>query len=78
MTATLLPTHRRHRSSTAKTEAPNDEDVNNNGQGMVIIMVDVVIVAALCCRPPLANDSYQLTVLPPPLSLQRGKDKGAG
>ena len=30
----------------AKTEEPDDKDVNNNGRWMVIVMVDVVVVAA--------------------------------
>jgi hypothetical protein len=47
---------------------------------MVVVMVDVMLLqeAPLLLPPPLADNRYHLAVLPPPSSLQRGKDKGAG
>jgi len=44
-TATPLPSHRRRQSSAAKTTAPDDKNVNDDGRGMAVVMVDVVVVA---------------------------------
>jgi hypothetical protein len=55
-TATLLPSHRRCRSNATKTEVPDDEDVNDYRQVMVVDMVDVIVVAASAVAvavPPL-------------------------
>jgi hypothetical protein len=62
--ATPLPSHRRCQSSTAKTEVPNDEDINNDRQGMVVAMVDVVLIAARAVAvavPPLPTTATTLT-----------------
>jgi hypothetical protein len=62
-TATLLPSPRHCQSSAAKTEAPDDKDVNDDRQGMVVVMVDVVIVAAstvAVAAPPLPTTATTL------------------
>ena len=69
--APLLPSRRsRHHSITAKTKAPDDDNVPNNGVGMVVVVVAVsgtiVFVPVDCCPPRLVDDLYPVAI-PPPL-----------
>ncbi len=55
---------RRCQSSAAKTEAPDDEDVNNDRRGMVVVMVNVVVIAANAVAVALPRLPTTATTLP--------------
>ena len=72
-TATTLPScHRHHRYSAAKTKAPDDDDVCDDGLGMVVIIFAasgaIAFVPVDRCPPRLVDDRYPVAV-PPPLSI---------
>jgi hypothetical protein len=68
-----LPSHcsRRH-SITAKTKAPDDDDIHDIGVGMVVVVVAVSGTIAFVpvdrCPPRLVDNRYPVAV-PPPLSI---------
>jgi hypothetical protein len=69
--APLLPSRRSCRHSIAmKTKAPDDDNVCNNGVGMVVVVVaasgTITSVPVDRCPPHLVNDCYPIAV-PPPL-----------
>jgi hypothetical protein len=69
--APLLPSRRSRRHSiAAKTKAPDDDDVHDNGVGMVVVVVAVSGTIAFVpvdrCPPRLVNNRYPVAV-PPPL-----------
>jgi hypothetical protein len=68
--APLLPSCRsRCHSIAAKTKAPDDDDVRDNGVGMVVIVVaasgTIAFVPVNCCPPRLVDDRYPIAVSPP-------------
>jgi hypothetical protein len=70
--APLLPSCRsRHHSIAAKTKAPDDDEVRDDGVGMVVVVVTasgtIAFVPVDCCPPRLVDDRYPVAV--PPLSL---------
>jgi hypothetical protein len=68
----LLSRHSRHHFIAAKTKVPDDDDVCNNGVGMVVIVIAVsgtiVFVPVDCCPPRLVNNRYPIAI-PPLLSI---------
>jgi hypothetical protein len=69
--APSLPSCRSHRHSiAAKTKAPDDDDIRDNGVGMVVVVVAVSDTIAFDpvdrCPPRLVDDCYPVTI-PPPL-----------
>jgi hypothetical protein len=65
--ASLLPSNRSHcHSITAKTKAPDDDDVCNDGVGMVVIIVaasgTIAFVPVDHCHPCLVDDRYPIAV----------------
>ncbi len=65
--APLLPAQRsHHRSIPAKTKAPDDDDVCNNGVGMVVIVVaasgTIAFVPVNHCPSCLVDDHYPVAV----------------
>ena len=69
--APLLPSRRSRRHSiAAKTKAPDDDDLHNNGVGMVILVIaasgTIAFVPVDRCPPCLVDDRYPFAV-PPPL-----------
>jgi hypothetical protein len=69
----LLPSRRSRRHSiAAKTKAPDDDDVRDDGVGMVVVIVaasgTIAFVPVDRCPPRLVNDRY-LVAVPPPLSI---------
>jgi hypothetical protein len=71
--APLLPSHRSRRHSiAAKTKAPDDDNVRDDGVGMVVIVVaargTITFIPVDCCPPRLANYRYPV-VVPPLLSI---------
>jgi hypothetical protein len=69
--APLLPSHHsRCHSIAAKAKVPDDEDVHDNGVGMVVVVVvasgTIAFIPVDRCPPPLVNDRYPVAV-PPPL-----------
>jgi hypothetical protein len=55
-----------------KMKAPDDDDVHNNGVGMVVVVVTVSGTIAFVpvdrCPPHLVNNRYPVAI-PPPLSI---------
>jgi hypothetical protein len=69
--APLLPSRRsRCHSIAAKTKAPYDDDVHDNGVGMVVVAVaasgTIAFVPVDRCPPRLVNNCYPVAVPPPP------------
>jgi hypothetical protein len=67
-----LPSRRnRYHSIAAKTKAPDDDDVRDNGVGMVAIVVaasgTIAFIPVKCCLPCLVNDCYPVAISPPSL-----------
>ncbi len=65
--APLLPSCRSRRHSiAAKTKAPDDDNVRNNGVGMVVIVVaasgTIAFVPVHRCPPRLVDDYYPIAV----------------
>jgi hypothetical protein len=62
---------RRH-SIAAKTKAPDDDDVGDDGVGMVVVVVaasGTIAFVSVDHRPPrLVNNRYPVAI-PPPLSI---------
>jgi hypothetical protein len=71
--APLLPSHRsRNHSIAAKTKAPDDDDVHDNGVvGMVVVVVaasgTIAFVPVDRCPPRLVGNHYPIAVPPPSL-----------
>jgi hypothetical protein len=70
--APLLPSRRSHCYSIAvKTKAPDEDDVHDDGVGMVVVVIEasgtITVVPVDCCPPHLVNDRYP--VVAPPLLL---------
>ncbi len=68
-----LPSRRSRRHSiAAKTKAPDDDKVRNDGVGMVVVVVaasgTIAFVPVDRCSPRLVDDRYPATV-PPPSSI---------
>jgi hypothetical protein len=65
----LQSRHSRRHSITAKTKAPDDDDVRNNGVGMVVIVVagsgTIAFVHVDHCPPRLVNNRYPVAISPP-------------
>jgi hypothetical protein len=71
--APLLPSRRSRRHSIAvKTKAPDDEDVRDDGVGMVVVVVaasgTITFVPVDHCPPCLVDNRYPVAV-PPPSSI---------
>jgi hypothetical protein len=71
--APLLPSRRsRCHSIAAKTKAPDDDDVRDDGVGMVVVIVaasgTIVFVPVDRCPPRLVHHPYPVAV-PPPLTI---------
>jgi hypothetical protein len=69
--APLLPSCRSRRHSiAAKIKAPDDDDVRDDGVGMVVIVVaasgTIVFIPVDHCPPRLVDDRYPVAI-PPPL-----------
>jgi hypothetical protein len=69
--ASSLPSCRsRCHSIAAKTKAPDDDDIRDDGVGMVVVVITasgtILFVPVDCCPPRLIDDCYPVTV-PPPL-----------
>jgi hypothetical protein len=69
--APLLPSRRSHcHSIAAKTKALDDDDVRNDGVGMVVVIAaasgTIVFISVDCCPPRLVDEHYPVAV-PPPL-----------
>jgi hypothetical protein len=76
--APLLPSCRSHHHSiAAKTQAPDDDNVQDDGVGTVVVIVaacgTITFVPVDRCPPRLVNDRYPIAV-PLPLLIQRHKD----
>jgi hypothetical protein len=70
--APLLPSRRsRCHSIAAKTKAPDDDDVRDDGVGMVVVVVaasgTITFVPVDHCPPHLIDDHYPVAVPPPSL-----------
>ncbi len=70
--APLLPSRRsRHHSIAVKTKTPDDDNVRDNGVGMVVIVVaasgTIEFVVVNRCPPHLVNDRYSVAVPLPSL-----------
>jgi hypothetical protein len=70
--APLLSSRRsRHHSIAAKTKAPDDDNVRNDGVGMVVVVVvtsgTITFVPADRCPPCLDNNRYPVAIPPPSL-----------
>jgi hypothetical protein len=67
----LLSSHRSHQNSiTVKTKAPEDDDVGNNGVGMVVIVVTVsgtIAFVPVDRRPPCLVDDHHPVAIALPL-----------
>jgi hypothetical protein len=65
--APLLPSHhsRRH-SIAAKTKAPDEDDIRDNGVGMVVVIIaasgTIAFVPVDRCPPHLVNDRYPVAI----------------
>ena len=59
-------------STNAKTKAPDDDNVRNNGVGMVVVVIaasgTLAFVPVDRCPPRLVDNRYPVAV-PPPLSI---------
>ncbi len=71
--APSLPSRRSHCHSIAvKTKVPDDDDVRDDGVGMVVVVVaasgTIAFVPVDRCPPRLVNDRYPVAV-PLPLSI---------
>ncbi len=69
--APLLPSRRSHHHSiAAKTKVPDDDNVRDDGVGMVVVVLAVsgtiAFVPVDCCPPRLVDDHYPIAV-PSPL-----------
>jgi hypothetical protein len=65
--APLLPSRRSHRHSiAAKTKAPDDDAVRDDGVGMVDVIVaasgTIAFVPVDRCPPPLVDDRYPVAI----------------
>jgi hypothetical protein len=70
--APLLQSRRSRRHSiAAKTKAPDDDDVRNDGVGMVVIVVAasgaIAFVSVDRCPPRLVDNHYPVAISPPSL-----------
>ncbi len=71
--APLLPSHRsRCHTIAAKTKVPDDDDVRNDGVGMVIVVIaasgTIAVIPVDRCPPHLVDDRYPVaTSLPSPI-----------
>jgi hypothetical protein len=68
--APLLPSCRSRRHSiAAKTKAPDDDDVRDDGIGMVVVVIAVsgtiAFIPVNCCPPRLVDDRFPVAVLLP-------------
>jgi hypothetical protein len=68
--APLLPSHRsRYHSIAAKMKAPDDDDIRDNGVGMVVVVVTasgtIAFVPVNECPPRLVDNHYPVAILPP-------------
>ncbi len=68
--ASLLPSRRSHRHSiAAKKKAPDDDNVCDDGVGMVVIVVaasgTIAFVPVDRCPPRLVDHRYPIAVSPP-------------
>jgi hypothetical protein len=68
--APSLPSRRSHRHSiAAKTKVPDDDDVHDDGVGMVVIVVaasgTIAFVPINRCPPCLVDDRYPVAISPP-------------
>jgi hypothetical protein len=70
-TAPVLPpsllSHRSRRHSiAAKTKAPDDDNVRDDGVGMVVVVIaasgTIPFVPVNCCHPRLVNNRYPIAV----------------
>jgi hypothetical protein len=71
--APSLPSRRSRRHTiAAKTKAPDDDDVHDDGVGMVVVVLaasgTIAFVPVDCCPPRLVGDRYPVAV-PPPSSI---------
>jgi hypothetical protein len=71
--APSLPSRRSCRHSiAAKTKAPDDDNICDDGVGMVVVVIaasgTIVFIPVDCCPPHLVDDRYPVAV-PPPLSI---------
>jgi hypothetical protein len=73
----LLSHRSRHHSFAVKTKAPDDDDVRDNGVGMVVVVIAASGTIAFFpvdrCPPCLVNNRYPIAV-PAPSSIYRHKD----
>jgi hypothetical protein len=68
--APLLPSRRsRCHSIAAKTKAPDDDNVHDDGVGMVVVVVaasgTIAFVPVNRCPPRLVNNRYPVAISPP-------------
>jgi hypothetical protein len=67
----LLSRRSRYYSIVAKTKAPDDDDLYNNGVEMAVIIIaasgTIAFVPVDRCPPRLVNDRYPVAVPPPSL-----------
>jgi hypothetical protein len=65
--APLLPSHRSRRHSiAAKTKAPDDDDIRDDGVGMVVLVVTasgtIAFIPVDRCPPRLVDNRYPVAV----------------
>jgi hypothetical protein len=68
--SSLLPSCRsRHHSIATKTKAPDDDNVRDDGVGMVVVVVaasgTIAFVPVNHCPPRLVNNRYPFAISPP-------------
>jgi hypothetical protein len=72
LASSLLSCRSRRHSIATKTKAPDDDDVCDNGVGMVVVVVaasgTIAFVPVDHCPPCLVDNRYPIA-LPPPLSI---------
>ncbi len=70
--APSLPSCRSHcHSIAAKTKVPDDDNIRDNGVGMVVVVIaasgTIAFVPVNRCPPHLVNNHYPVTIPPPSL-----------
>jgi hypothetical protein len=70
--APLLPSHRScHHSIVVKTKASDDDDIHDDGVGIVVVIVPasgtIAFVPVDCYPLRLVNDRYPVAIPPPSL-----------
>jgi hypothetical protein len=71
--APLLPSRRsRHNSIAAKTKVPDDDDICDNGVGIIVVVVaasGTITLVPVDRHPPNLIDNRYPVAIPPPLSI---------